>query len=355
MSDDTRAPPESSSLLCGECFKNKSVPSVLSHSIDLFKKNSIPEPDWSAVHLLSTALGLDWDSGYRSLLDVSENDQSRSSGSMDNKPGLNGRILTPKEADVYATMVKRRLRHEPIQYIIGRWEFCDLTLKVRSPCLCPRPETEELVDYAALEVDRILALGTIEGAVRILDVGCGTGAIGLALAKKFGSKVDITAIDVDETAVNLSNENAQDILGPLGLADHYRAILRGASDFTNSGSKSGDDKFAFAFDVVVSNPPYIPRADMASLTSDVLDYESDQALCGGDDGLDVVRDIVERLPEWSAKRGCVCWMEVDTTHPVLVGKWLGSEQAQDPNTRRVEFVEGVKDLCGRDRFVKLIY
>ena len=333
-----------------ESFLDRSVAFALSHSTQLFRNHNVPEPEWSAVHLLSVALDMDWTTGYRQLLAVMDSPASEGN--------LSERQLTSEEASTFAAMVERRLRCEPLQYIVGRWDFCDLTLKVRAPCLCPRPETEELVDYAALEVERLLAIRKDSNtAVRILDVGAGTGAIGLALAKRFGPSVDVTAIDIDETAVALSNENAQDILAPLGIAGKYRALLCGASDFTR-GSVEHD----FNFDVVVSNPPYIPRADMATLSSDVLEYESDHALCGGEDGLDVVRDIVERLGEWSSDDGCVCWMEVDTSHPIMVGEWLGKEDRSSESepsipfsggTKKVQFVQGAKDLCGRDRFVKL--
>jgi release factor glutamine methyltransferase len=287
---------------------------------------------------------MDWATGYRQLLAVMDSPASEAK--------LSERQLTSEEASAYASMVERRLQCEPLQYIVGRWDFCDLTLKVRAPCLCPRPETEELVDLAALEVERLLVMRKdATKAVRILDVGAGTGAIGLALAKRFGPSVDVTAIDIDETAVALSNENAQDVLGPLGIAGKYRALLCDASDFTDNALRKGNVEHDFDFDVVVSNPPYIPRADMATLSSDVVEYESDHALCGGEDGLDVVRDIVDRLPEWCSDDGCVCWMEVDTSHPILVGEWLGEKGS---GTRKVQFVQGAKDLCGRDRFVKLI-
>jgi release factor glutamine methyltransferase len=245
-------------------------------------------------------------------------------------------------------MLRRRLRHEPLQYILGRWDFCDLTLRVRSPCLCPRPETEELVDLAALDVARALALAQTQAQtpgrkrVRVLDVGCGSGAVGLALASRFGTAVDVTAIDVEPMAVELANENALEVLG--GEAS-YRAVLCGADEF--GGPK---------FDVVVSNPPYIPRADMAGLAADVVGYEADEALCGGEDGLDVVRAIVRRLPDWAAGGGCTCWMEVDTSHPALIERWLGGGATGDGaegGATGVHFCEGVRDLCGRDRFVKL--
>jgi release factor glutamine methyltransferase len=69
------------------------------------------------------------------------------------------------------------------------------------------------------------------------------------------------------------------------------------------------------FDIVVSNPPYIPAKDMDMLSKDVVGYESDRALCGGEDGLDIIRHIVHRLPEWTNGN---CWLEVDDSHPSLI-------------------------------------
>merc|ERR1711971_647586 len=100
--------------------------------------------------------------------------------------------------------------------------------------------------------------------------------------------------------------------------------------------------YEFEFDIVVSNPPYIPQSDMQTLASDVLLFEDTAALCGGIDGMDIIRDIVMRLPEWcngaklfsspvskkvyendtSISSRCPCWMEVDTSHPDLINDWL---------------------------------
>ena len=109
------------------------------------------------------------------------------------------------------------------------------------------------------------------------------------------------------------------------------------------------------FDIVVSNPPSIPSNDMDSLSSDVLEYESHEALCGGLDGLDVIRTIIKRLPEWmeaGSSKQKYCWIEVDHSHPALLENWLaaGSEES---TKFRVEYCESQKDFCSKDRFVKL--
>ena len=100
------------------------------------------------------------------------------------------------------------------------------------------------------------------------------------------------------------------------------------------------------FDIVVSNPPYIPKADMTLLSEDVAQYESESALCGGTDGMDVIRTILKQLPKW-CNCGAVCWMEVDPTHPQIIEQWIGDSDLP------VEFESSYKDMFGKERFVKL--
>ena len=211
--------------------------------------------------------------------------------------------------------------------------------------------------------------------MRVLDVGCGTGAIGIAIARMYPGRVRVVALDVSPEAVELSNENAALFLpggtrtGGDDLGSSYQAILCSARDFTNGGTRSdsksivGERRWEMDFDIVVSNPPYIPTGDMPGLSRDVSGFESHGALCGGDDGLDVIRDIVLRLPEWLSPTAVAaddrtrmrrhCWMEVDDSHPAKLGRWLapGSEESI---LRGVEYSDGRKDFCGRDRFVKLV-
>lgn len=205
----------------------------------------------------------------------------------------------------------------------------DFTIKCRFPTLCPRPETEELVEYV---FNDIKSMG-VNDSLRVLDIGSGTGVIGLALARAFPN-ASITAIDKCEKSVQLSNENAK----LLGIDDsRYVALISSAKEFVI--------KDASKFDFIISNPPYIPLQDMPTLTKDVIEFEDFDALCGGCDGLNVVRDIISNLPNWLNPKGC-CWMEVDTSHPILIRDWLGTSDA-------VKFVEFKKDFCDRDRFVKL--
>jgi release factor glutamine methyltransferase len=103
----------------------------------------------------------------------------------------------------------------------------------------------------------------------------------------------------------------------------------------------------YPFDIVVSNPPYIPQTDRGSLSTDVIDFESETALFGGEDGMDVIRTIIRQLSSW-CNSGAVCWMEVDPTHPKKIEEWL----RKSPDLK-VHFESSYKDLFGKDRFVKL--
>ncbi len=331
--------------------QHQSVHDMLVESIKILQQNSAPEPAHSACHLLSFAMKDEFaweDNGFAQLLNIYD--------SKINNMALSEKVLTRQEIDDYVKMLARRIAKEPLQYIIGQWDFHDCVLKVRQPLLCPRPETEELVEHAAGDIRRMiqsLKANGEERRIRILDVGCGTGAIGVAIAKLFPNHVTVCAIDVSEAAKSLSAENAKFVLGE-NQTIYQEPILCSAAEYSNENKKEADKTFQFRFDLIVSNPPYIPSKDMDSLTYDVVDFEDHRALCGGDDGLDVVRDILTRSPEWfdvgedNLTRGFnpVIWIEVDTSHPILIE---GSVEAH----QQINFIESLKDFGGLDRFVKL--
>jgi len=206
----------------------------------------------------------------------------------------------------------------------------------------------------------------------VLDVGAGTGAIGIALASVLGEDVEVVSIDVRREAVELSRENAALVLGGGVGGGRYESVLCSADTFSNRGGVTvgGGEEYVFDFDVVVSNPPYIPWRDMATLDEDVRLFEDHGALCGGDDGMDVIRDIVARLPEWcrisrddddydsgdkSSSTYPVCWMEVDPSQPPLIERWLSNQEIlpQNVDSRKVKYVNNYADFRGLERFVKL--
>mmetsp|Transcript_6803 Transcript_6803/g.7384 ORF Transcript_6803/g.7384 Transcript_6803/m.7384 type:complete len:482 (-) Transcript_6803:45-1490(-) len=339
---------------------------ILKSSIEILEKYSAPEPIQSACHLLSYTLQDDFkweDNGFSVLLQIYEHQSNNRDGNQ-NYNQISGKKITIQELTNYSHMLERRINKEPLQYIIGQWDFYNCIIKTRKPCLCPRPETEELVDYVVKDIKKILyERKEIEKfhhqhnrnndfkkeKIRLLDVGSGTGAIGIAIAKEFSpSDVEVIAIDVQQEAIQLCVENGLNILGE--TQTQYESILCSANEFTNDNCSGEESKYKFGFDIVVSNPPYIPRRDMETLTDDVVGYEDYGALCGGDDGMDVIRDIVERLHEW-CNENAICWMEVDTSHPKLMSAWISNKSEEIKGD--VEFLEDVRDMYGLDRFVRL--
>jgi release factor glutamine methyltransferase len=166
------------------------------------------------------------------------------------------RELAPPSREAYESLLARRARREPLAYILGHWGFRRLTLKTDKRALVPRPETEIVVERA---LEHLRGMN----APRVLDVGTGTGAIALAIVDEDPDAV-VTAIDVSEDALALARENA-DIVGVNGrlrLLEH---------DLTQG---LGND----AFDLVVSNPPYIEPEDIGTLQPEVRDWEPRIAL-----------------------------------------------------------------------------
>jgi release factor glutamine methyltransferase len=316
---------------------------ILQSSFHLLERYEAPEPIESACHLLAFALKNEFkweDNGFSILFNLLDNGGSGQY--------LKDVIITSDELNEYSHMIARRINKEPLQYIVGQWDFHNIVLKVRPPCLCPRPETEELVEYASSDIRRMIRELRSQNnprKVRVLDVGCGTGAIGIAILNMFPQDVSVVAIDVAPAAVDLSNENAKFVLGHQEC--HYTAVLSSAKEF--DPKTMGLD----CFDLVVSNPPYIPSRDMSTLSEDVVGFEDYNALCGGEDGLDVVRDILSRLSQWCRHKNGIeksfrptCWMELDSSHPAIMSCIV----EKYPN---VAFVQSLKDMSSLDRFVQV--
>jgi release factor glutamine methyltransferase len=187
----------------------------------------------------------------------------------------------------YASLLERRRKGEPIQYITEEAEFYRMPFRVTPNVLIPRPETEHLVE-------KCLALATHPGAtffrpplsegwestnptplIRVLDIGTGSGAIAIALGHNLSS-ADITATDISPHALSLAEENAK----RNGVAIRF---LQGDLLAPVAGE---------TFDLIVSNPPYVPATDRDSLAVEVRDHEPNLALFAGDDGLEVYRRLI---------------------------------------------------------------
>lgn len=190
------------------------------------------------------------------------------------------RELTADEARRLEGYVARREAHEPVAYIRGRRAFRTLELEVSPAVLIPRPETETLVDVAleVLAAVPVRADGAAEYEPRVLDVGTGSGCIALALAAE-DPFVRVTAVDVDEAAADVARRNA----ARLGLGGRVEVLV--------SDLLAGLEPDAW-FDLVVSNPPYVPAGEYEALEINVRGYEPRLALHGGTDGLDVYRRLL---------------------------------------------------------------
>jgi release factor glutamine methyltransferase len=173
-------------------------------------------------------------------------------------------------------LIARRLRHEPLAHILGRREFWSLEFRVSPATLIPRPDSETLIEAA------LACFAHRPRPVRqVLDLGTGTGCLLLALLHEFPAAFGI-GVDIAPDAARLARLNATQ----LGLADRASFVV---SDWTNA--------ICGRFDLVISNPPYIPAADIAGLMPEVALQEPQRALDGGTDGYDAYRTILHDLQD----------------------------------------------------------
>ncbi|HYD72835.1 MAG TPA: peptide chain release factor N(5)-glutamine methyltransferase [Candidatus Binatia bacterium] len=183
------------------------------------------------------------------------------------------RPVTEEQVAAVNALVKRREAREPVGHIIGRRHFWTLDLFVNPTVLIPRPETELLVETAHQAI-------APDAGARVLDFGVGSGAIVLATLADRANATGV-GVDISDGALAVAQANAD----ALGLADRLQ-LKHGGWDVSLGG----------AFDVVLSNPPYIPTNDIDELAPEVARFEPRLALDGGADGLDAYRAIIPRLP-----------------------------------------------------------
>ena len=190
------------------------------------------------------------------------------------------RLLETDEVDTYREYVRQRLKHVPVQYIVGATAFRHLELSVTPDVLIPRPETEVLVD---------VALEYLPGGGRVLDLCCGSGAIALALAQE-ADGTQVVGVDISEAALGVARANGERC-GLEGLVEWRCGDLFAPLDGVEP------------FDIIVSNPPYVRRGDWQDLEPEVRDHEPRLALDGGEDGLDYYRRIVDEGPDFIRSGG----------------------------------------------------
>lgn len=225
--------------------------------------------------------------------------------------------ITPDEKEFVESIYKQLAAHVPAQYIIGNTEFYGLELKVDERVLIPRPETEELVELILTE--------NAKPNQSVLDIGTGSGAIALALAKNRPDWL-VTASDISPDALNLASENAslQDLKISFKKSDCFAEIAEN-------------------YDIIVSNPPYISRADESEVGLNVLHSEPHLALFAEEDGLAIYRKIAQEAKN-DLREGGKIYLEIGYKQghsvPALFRKYL-------PEKR----VRTLKDQFGQDRMV----
>eukprot|EP00633_Aureoumbra_lagunensis_P010100 CAMPEP_0197320900 /NCGR_PEP_ID=MMETSP0891-20130614/62212_1 /TAXON_ID=44058 ORGANISM="Aureoumbra lagunensis, Strain CCMP1510" /NCGR_SAMPLE_ID=MMETSP0891 /ASSEMBLY_ACC=CAM_ASM_000534 /LENGTH=294 /DNA_ID=CAMNT_0042812487 /DNA_START=24 /DNA_END=908 /DNA_ORIENTATION=+ len=257
-----------------------------------------------------------------------------------------GRRLTPVEEARFQKFISRRSTREPTQYIVGKWGFHDIELEMRPPVLVPRPETEELVDLILTWWQQQKS----DAPARFLDVGCGTGCLGLALLNHLPSGSFCRGIDINPTAVSLANSNAISVLR--SRSNEYIAEMRQAGTLRPQGEQT--------YDFIVSNPPYIPSRDLELLEPEVVRFEDKAALDGGDDGLSVVRQLLDRAHSYLDPTSVrTIWLELDVSHPLTLSAELSSRRAWAAsfgfNELKPELIQSHTDLSGNPRFAQLAF
>ncbi len=231
--------------------------------------------------------------------------------------------LNKEELNRFRELVKKRAAREPIAYIIGKREFWSLELAVTPDVLIPRPDTECLVE-AALEVMPSECTGK-----RILDLGAGSGAVILALAKERPENT-FMAVEAMPKALEIARANAKtnDLQVEFFLGSWFEPIY-----------------CLDRFDIIVSNPPYIATEELQTLQPEVAGYEPVSALDGGPDGMDDLSRIIARAPEHLVKGGWLL-LEMGCDQKDLVQKSIDETDAY-------ENVQFLQDLAGLNRVAKM--
>lgn len=298
------------------------APDVVSYWQKVFEKNGIPEARESSEYIVSFVLGA---KTFQSL----DSEKLRAP-------------LTAVQQEQIQQLSCKRLERMPVQYVLGEWDFQDLTLKMRPPVFIPRPETEDLISLVVEEESRKCEVKNSAFSVAvpppvILEIGCGSGAIALSLLCKIPQS-RVLAVDKEEAAVDLTRENV------------HRLQLQGRIHVLHHNVSCGSAKHLLPWgpmDFIVSNPPYVFHEDMASLDAEILRYEDLDALDGGDDGMRVIKTILTLAPTLLKDSGSV-FLEVDPRHPAMVEDWLTAQPDLFLTLRAVH-----KDFCGKPRFLHI--
>lgn len=242
--------------------------------------------------------------------------------------------VDPETEKKYFDLIARRAERIPLQHITGTQEFMGHTFKVSPDVLIPRQDTETLVEEAARTIqstpkERLTFMEKLRGVKEwdVLDLCCGSGAIGISLAK-ICSNIKVTASDISSAAIKVATENADNLRAKI-------KFVEGDMFVPHAGKK---------FDMIVSNPPYIRTAMISILQEEVKTHEPLGALDGGRDGLEFYKIIVAKAADY-LKPGGFLMLEIGHDQGEDLRKMLKDDGRYTP-------AEVIKDLPGKDRVVK---
>ena len=225
---------------------------------------------------------------------------------------LANKSLTKKQVELIEDALDKRKKHMPLAYIVGDAEFYGLKFIVDENVLIPRPETEEVVEFALKHINK---------TSKVLDIGTGSGAIAIAIAAQ--KKCQVTAVDISEEALKIARQNAK---------NNTKKV-----EFIQSNVFSALD--GRKFDVIISNPPYISETEYQTLMPEVKMYEPKIALVAEDDGLKIYKKIINDAPNYLEKDGVIVFQ---------IGYNQGKE-IQKLLEKDFKEIKILKDLQGNDR------
>ena len=245
-------------------------------------------------------------------------------------------IMQDNQCEAYFDLIARRASRVPLQHITGSQEFMGLTFEVNDKVLIPRQDTETMVEDALELADKgtlrsVAYTDRLKKGGDVLDLCCGSGAIGVSLAKLNG-RFHVTCSDLSAEALKVARGNA--------ILNGCKGVRFVESDmFAEFKGRLSSKKFDF----IISNPPYIPPAVIEELEPEVRDHEPVMALDGGEDGLDFYRKIAAQAPD-HLKKGGVLMMEIGHDQREKVCGLL-------EESKRFCQITGLKDLTGKDRII----
>ena len=269
---------------------------VLQNTAVYFAKKQVEHPRLNIEHLLADALGKKRIELYLEF----------------------DRPLSDRELEPLREKVRRRAEGEPLQHLLGHWDFFGRTFKTDRRALIPRSETELLVE----EVLKKLAIGEPK-ASRLVDVGTGSGILAITFALE-QPELEVVAADISDDALALAQENAE----RLGVS---KRIAFRRSDLL--------DQIDGSFDWIVANLPYIPTADISGLQREVR-FDPPMAIDGGEDGLAIVKRLIESIPGKIASNGVVA-LELGQGQAQALSNFLARQNYRD--------VSIMKDYQGVER------